>query len=115
MRSRPGSRCLAARRAPLLDGRARGFYRGGADPGEPVSPPGATTRAIALVQSAQILGQMVGPAFGGTHGRSLWDSRCLFWLEWSGRRGRLQYAPDVSGVPGLYATAAPAARLAGPR
>jgi DHA1 family multidrug resistance protein-like MFS transporter len=29
------------------------------------APPERTTRAIALVQSAQILGQMVGPAFGG--------------------------------------------------
>jgi MFS family permease len=29
------------------------------------APPAQTTRAIALVQSAQILGQMVGPAFGG--------------------------------------------------
>ena len=29
------------------------------------APPEQTTRAIALVQSAQILGQMVGPAFGG--------------------------------------------------
>ena len=29
------------------------------------APPAYTTRAIALVQSAQILGQMVGPALGG--------------------------------------------------
>src|SRR6266581_2004420 len=29
------------------------------------APPEQTTRAIALVQSAQILGQMVGPALGG--------------------------------------------------
>ena len=42
------------------------------------APPEQTTRAIALVQSAQILGQMVGPAFGGLMADH-WGIRAAFW------------------------------------
>jgi MFS family permease len=42
------------------------------------APPERTTRAIALVQSAQILGQMVGPAFGGLVADH-WGIRAAFW------------------------------------
>ena len=41
-------------------------------------PPERTTRAIALVQSAQILGQMVGPIFGGLLADH-WGIRAAFW------------------------------------
>ena len=41
-------------------------------------PPERTTRAIALVQSAQILGQMVGPVFGGLMADH-WGIRAAFW------------------------------------
>ena len=41
------------------------------------APPEQTTRAIALVQSAQILGQMVGPAFGGLMA-DYWGIRAAF-------------------------------------
>src|SRR5262245_48756002 len=42
------------------------------------APPERTTRAIALVQSAQILGQMVGPAIGGLMADH-WGIRAAFW------------------------------------
>jgi MFS family permease len=42
------------------------------------APPEQTTRAIALVQSAQILGQMLGPAFGGLLADH-WGIRAAFW------------------------------------
>src|SRR5262249_55710659 len=42
------------------------------------APPERTTRAIALVQSAQILGQMVGPALGGLMADH-WGIRAAFW------------------------------------
>ena len=42
------------------------------------APPDRTTRAIALVQSAQILGQMIGPAFGGLMADH-WGIRAAFW------------------------------------
>jgi MFS family permease len=42
------------------------------------APPEQTTRAIALVQSAQILGQMVGPALGGLIADH-WGIRAAFW------------------------------------
>src|SRR5438128_965034 len=42
------------------------------------APPEQTTRAIALVQSAQILGQMVGPALGGLMADH-WGIRAAFW------------------------------------
>jgi MFS family permease len=42
------------------------------------APPEQTTRAIALVQSAQILGQMLGPAFGGLMA-DYWGIRAAFW------------------------------------
>src|SRR5438552_6334293 len=42
------------------------------------APPERATRAIALVQSAQILGQMVGPAFGGLMADH-WGIRAAFW------------------------------------
>ena len=42
------------------------------------APPEQTTRAIALVQSTQILGQMLGPAFGGLLADH-WGIRAAFW------------------------------------
>src|SRR5262250_2709818 len=42
------------------------------------APPEQTTRAIALVQSAQILGQMVGPALGGLMADH-YGIRAAFW------------------------------------
>jgi MFS transporter, DHA1 family, multidrug resistance protein len=42
------------------------------------APPEQTTRAIALVQSAQILGQMLGPVFGGLLADH-WGIRAAFW------------------------------------
>src|SRR5262245_33196784 len=42
------------------------------------APPERTTRAIALVQSAQILGQMIGPIFGGLMADH-WGIRAAFW------------------------------------
>ena len=42
------------------------------------APPEQTTRAIALVQSAQILGQMLGPALGGLLADH-WGIRAAFW------------------------------------
>lgn len=42
------------------------------------APPEQTTRAIALVQSAQILGQMIGPVLGGLMADH-WGIRAAFW------------------------------------
>ena len=42
------------------------------------APPPQTTRAIALVQSAQILGQMIGPVLGGLMADH-WGIRAAFW------------------------------------
>src|SRR5215470_9585866 len=42
------------------------------------APPEQTTRAIALVQSAQILGQMIGPVFGGLMADH-YGIRAAFW------------------------------------
>src|SRR5262249_55065127 len=42
------------------------------------APPEQTTRAIALVQSAQILGQMIGPVFRGPMADH-WGIRAAFW------------------------------------
>src|SRR5207253_1897671 len=102
-----GRRRVAARHAPVIDGGAGGLYGGGANPGEPVSPPGADHAGDCPGAVRADPGANGRTGARRAHGGSLGDSGGLLGGECSGRRGRRQYAPDVSGGPSVYAAATP--------
>src|SRR5262249_3855139 len=103
-----GHRCLAARWAPALDGGAGGLYGRRVDPGEPVGATRADHTGHCPGAVRPDPGADARAGLRRTPGGSLGDSRRLLGVECAGRRGRRQYAPDVSGGPRLYAAATPA-------